>query len=346
MVKKKRVTIKDVAVEAGVSIGTVSRYIRNSGYVSETSKVKISKAIADLSYIPNASARNMISRKSKIVGIAVPEINNPFLANLVIRLEEGLSQKGYSVMLCNTGFNMDKASAFIDDLIMRDAEGIILAAMDIICSDIELVNKINYYMCGISVGQKIINFDSINYAERKMAYEMTEYLIRMGHTEIACIAFNKYAFQTIERKAGYMQAIMDYNLPLREEYMVGFDGTLDYVVGENGGYICAKKVLENERHPTAIIAINDFYATGAYQAAKEKGLVIGKDISIVGFDNIELSGLVAPPLTTVDCDVGKMAEHAVRLLDERIRGERDKTAVQEIILPSEPVYRDSVNRIV
>jgi len=345
MMKKKRVTIKDVAVEAGVSIGTVSRYIRNVGYVSEMSKEKISKAITDLSYIPNASARNMINHKSKIVGIAVPEINNPFLANLMIRLEEGLSQRGYSVMLCNTGFNMDKAAAFIDDLIMRDAEGIILAAMDIICSDIELINKINYYMCGISVGQRITNFDCVTYAERKMAYEMTEYLIHMGHREIACIAFNKYAFQTIERKAGYIQAIQDYHLPLREEYMVGFEGELDYIVGENGGYLCAKKVLENEKYPTAIMAINDFYATGAYQAAKEKGLVVGKDISIVGFDNIELSGLVAPPLTTVNCDVEKMAKRAVSLLDERIRGERDKGAVQEIILPSEPVIRESVNRI-
>lgn len=342
---KKRITIKDVSLESGLSIGTVSRFIRNTGYVSEEAREKIQAAIEKLQYIPNAAARNMVNKKSRIVGIAVPEINNPFLAELMISIEEDLSKMGYSVMLCNTGFDPDKATRFIDDLIMRDAEGIVLAATDIICTDQALIHKINRYMCGISVGQRVPNFDSVNFADRQLGYQMTEYLIRQGHRRIAFIGYNQYASQTIERKEGYVEALNTYHIPVRSEYMAGFDRNFPYVVGKNGGYFCAKKVLKEKEMPTAIVATNDFSAIGAYKAVKEAGLKVGQDISIVGFDNIDIAENVDPPLTTVNCDTKLMADQATKILDQRINGKEKERQVQEVILTADFVCRESVKKL-
>ena len=107
---KKRYTIKDVAHAAGLSIGTVSRFINSSGYVSKEAGEKIEKAIAQLQYFPNAAARNIVNCKSGLVGVAVPEINNPFLGDLIIKIEACLSNLGYSVIFCSTAFDPDRKS--------------------------------------------------------------------------------------------------------------------------------------------------------------------------------------------------------------------------------------------
>ncbi len=330
----RRVTIKDVALRAGVSIGTVSRYIGNSGYVGKESKDKISRAIKELHYIPNATARSMINKKSRIIGVAVPEINNPFLADLVVRIESCLSREGYSIMLCNTGYNLKKTEAFVDDLIMRSAEGIILVATDI--SDKKLIEKIHRYMHGVSVGQKLPEFDCINFTDYKTAYDITNYLIENGHSRIACMGFNVNASQTIERLDGVISAVRDNGLPINEEYLLESEG------GDKDGYALAKRLLELPHPPTAIVAINDFYAIGAYEAIYEKGLQVGDDISISGFDDIRMAKLISPSLTTVRCNTSEMARVASELLTDKIRKGGGGSGGRVVMLPSEIVLRDSI----
>lgn len=344
MLTGKRYTIKDVAQVSGLSIGTISRYLNNKGYVSKESRTKIETAIEQLEYLPNTAARNMINRKSWLVGVAIPEMNNPFLGDLMVRIESSLYKLGYSVMLCNTGFNPKKTEGFINDLIMRNAEGVILAATDISWTGSELIQKINKFMAGVSVGQRIPNFDCINFSDLELAFAETEYLISMGHRRIACIAFNPSAAQTITRKEGVIAALKKHALPVEEAYFVGFNDNFPYIPGENGGYICTQKLLQCDVPPTAIVAINDHYAIGAYKAAAEKGLVVGEDISIVGFDNIDMSRFINPAMTTVSCDTTAMAELATDLLHRKICG-NFKGDPQEIILPAQIIYRNSVKKL-
>ena len=344
---RKRVTIKDVAKKAGVSIGTVSRYIGNSGYVGRDSKENIAKAIAELGYIPNVTARSMINKRSRIVGVAVPEINNPFLADLVVRIDAGLSKKNYSIMLCNTGYNPKKMETFIDDLIMRNAEGVILVATDI--SEKKVLRKIKQYMQGVSVGQKILNFDSINFNDFRTAYDITRHLIRLGHKKIGCIGFNAYASQTVERLEGVMTALKDTGLAVDEKYMLGYDDPAYKIVehdgGENGGYIFAKRLLELKDPPTAIVAINDFYAIGAYEAIYEMNLRVGEDISVMGFDDVNIAKFMTPSLTTVNCNTGTMADLAVALLTSKMADGETPVGTEEgkdIVLSSDIILRESV----
>lgn len=340
---RKRFTIKDVAEASGVSTGTISRYLNSSGYVSQEAQKKIEKAIEEMQYLPSAAARNMVNRKSGLVGIAVPEINNPFLGDLMAKIEACLSKLGYSVMLCNTAFDAGKTEKFINDLIMRNAEGVVLASVDLSWTGDQLLQKINRFMAGVSVGQKLPNFDSVNYADFELERQVTEYLISMGHRDIACIAYTEHALPTIQRKNGVAAVMEEYGLPIRPEWFVGFTDEFPAIPSKNGGYVCAQKLLSGKNRPTAVIAINDYSALGAYRAIAEQGLNVGEDISVVGFDNIEMSRFIYPALTTVNCDTSEIAHVTTELLHGRITGKRfDKP--QEIILPAQIIYRDSVKK--
>ena len=336
LISKKRATIKEVSKKSGLSIGTVSRFISNSGYVGKDSRELIKKAIKELNYIPNAAARSIINKKSRIVGVTVPEINNPFLADLVVKIEECLSERNYSIMLCNTRYNLKKTENFINDLIMRNAEGIMLVSTDF---PEDLAKKVLRYMHGVVTGQKLCNFDCINYADFACAYQITEYLIKNGHKEIACIGYNKNAGPTMNRLYGLQAALRDNLLPVKNEYM------LEYRGGDNGGFICTEKLMQLPERPTAIFAINDFYAFGAYEAIYKYGLRVGKDVSVVGFDDISLAKFISPSLTTVHCDTHIMAKTATDLLMDKINNTAERIEFNDFMLESSIIYRDSVCKI-
>lgn len=340
---KKRFTIKDVAVASGVSTGTVSRYLNSNGYVSQEAQEKIEKAIKEMQYLPSAAARNMVNRKSGLVGIAVPEVNNPFLGDLMAKIEACLSRLGYSVMLCSTAFDAAKTEKFVNDLIMRNAEGVVLASVDLSWTGDELLQKINRFMAGVSVGQKLPNFDSVNYADFELERDVTEYLISMGHRDIACIAYTEHARPTIHRRDGVIEALKRHGLPVQPQRFVGFHADFPTIAGENGGYVCAKRLFSGDTWPTAVIAINDYSALGAYRAIVEKGLRVGEDVSVVGFDNIEMSRFTYPALTTVNCDTAELARVTTELLHSRMTGQSFREP-REIILPAQIVYRDSVKK--
>ena len=342
--RTKRITIKDVAVLAGVSTGTVSRFIRNDGYVGEESKSRIAKAIHELHFIPSATARSMINHDSRIIGIAVPEINNPFLADLVVRIEAGLSKKKYSIMLCNTEYSTQKTENFINDLIMRHSDGIIMIATQV--SDKKTLEKINMFMHGVVVGQKIPHFNSINFNDRKAAYDIAYHMIGKGHRNIACIGFHINASQTMERRDGVMWALSDNDIPAKAEYMMGYDGSespeIENDDARNVGYVYTNMLLDLPEPPTAIIAINDFYAIGAYEAITEHGLKVGEDIAVSGFDDISIAKFMMPSLTTVKCDTRSMANLAVEILMRKIydSGEENEEE-RNFTLPSDIMLRES-----
>lgn len=150
----RRTTIKDIALAAGCSITTVSRYINKNDYVSKESEAKIESVIKELGYIPNTIARNLVKRKNKLIGLAISELNNPFLGELLVKLEYNLHSLEYSVQICNTGFDPRKSEAFINDLLMRNAEGVIVIATDINWSE-EFIKTINQSMSTVSIGQEV-----------------------------------------------------------------------------------------------------------------------------------------------------------------------------------------------
>lgn len=307
---KKRATITDVARLAGVSTGTVSRMLNKNGYVSATAMDNIQKAIAELEYVPSAAARGIIHRNSAIVGIAVPQINNPYLSSLVVQMEELLSKQEFSVMICNTGYNSRKMDAFVDDLIMRDAEGLILIGTEI--QDSAVLSKLKNYIQLVSIGTKMEGVDSYVHNDYAPVFDITRHLISLGHTQIAYIGHNSNSLQTMSRLEGYLGALRHEKIEATPNYCLGAHPRHD------DGYRLMQQLLELDNPPTAVVAVNDFYALGAYCAIHERDLKIGEDVSVTGFDNIDIAHSLTPPLTTVETDSNNIAITAVNLLCDRI----------------------------
>lgn len=325
-------TIKDVAKLAGVSIGTVSRAMNETGYVGDETRKKILKVLEDTGFRPNAAAVSMKIKKSSTVGIIVPEINNPFLSELVVAIEDILSKENLSILLCNSKYRMDKEISFIDDLIRRNAEGLIFVSSEL--QDEKVLKKIKRNLKTVTIGSKFAGFDCVNFTDWQAAFEMVEYLISLGHRKIACIGSNSISRPTMERLRGYTDALAKNGIIKREEFIFTAQESI------NTGYARTKQLLELDEFPTAIFAINDFYAINAYIAVREKGLTVGKDISIAGFDDIAMASLVNPSLTTVRCSTAALAEFATGLLLKRIR-ETVHEDSKEVLLPANLIKRDS-----
>jgi len=328
----KLMTIKDVAKLADVSIGTVSRVINDSGYVSLETRRKVEKVLNKTGFMPNMAARSMIRKKSLIIGVIIPEINNPFLSGLVVSIEDMISRENYSILLCNSKYKLDKEENFVDNLIQRNAEGLVFIASEL-RSD-KLMKKAKKHLNVVLISSKFGGFDCVNLTDSQAAFEMTQHLISLGHHRIACIGFNEVSNTTMERLRGYTEALAKNNIEVKNEFMLAAQ------TGMNVGYERTKQLMQLEKPPTAIFAVNDYYAINSYFAIKEKGLMVGKDISVAGFDDIPIASLLSPSLTTVKFPTETMAELAVDMLMKRIN-RTSSDEMKDIIIPAHVVKRDS-----
>ena len=337
IIVEKNITIKDIAKLCNLSVGTVSRVINNSNAVSSASREKVNEVINQTGFQPNSVAQSMVSKKSGIVGIVVPEINNPFLSGLVERLQRYLTENRFSIMLCSSGYKYDEIVRFTDNLIQRNAEGVIFVASDM--HDENQIARIRQRLSVVLISASFGGFDSVNIADWQSAFEVAEYLISMGHKRIACMGYNEDSLPTMERYRGYCDAMKKHGLALKPEYQMPTDYITDNL--HSRGYIMANALLSLSEPPTAIFAINDFYAINAYFAVKEKGLNVGKDISIVGYDDIDICQLVNPALTTVRCQVETLASLAADILIKNMQSGKPAD-VKSILLTGELIKRESV----
>lgn len=330
--KAKKPTIKDVAQQAFVSIGTVSRVLNGNGYVGIKTRERILKSIEALGYVPNEIARSMVNRKSSMVGILVPEINNIYFAEMVVAIESVLSKENISVVLCNSKYNASKVTSFVEELIHLNAMGIVMLSTDIF--DQALLQRIRENLEAVTVVSAIEEFDSVNLTNWQGGFDMTKHLLERGHTKIACIGFLNEVARTQERLNGYKDALLRHGIEPRSEYIIG------HYESENFGSEAARKLFALSDPPTALFSINDYTAINAYNAANECGLVVGKDIAIGGFDDTSYARVVSPPLTTVKYSHKSLAETTARMLLDRVRGEKKGEPIK-VTLETELVVRQS-----
>ena len=329
------VTIRDIAKMANVSIGTVSRVLNKSGYVSKETKRNVEKAIASTGYIPNVTARSMVSKKSAIVGIIVPEINNPFHSEFVTYANRILNQEGFSVLLCNSEYDSENINRFINDLIQRNAEGLLVVSTE--PEDETVLKKMNMRLETVGVCAKIDNMDCINFTDQQGAFDATEHLISLGHKKIACVGVADRLSVSRERLRGYKDALRGHGLEVNEQYIKTYAGT------ENIGYNGTLALLELDVPPTAILYINDYYAINAYSALSSKGLKVGRDVSVCGFDDLPIAGLINPPLTSIRSDIKGLAELSTDLMLKKLheKKEQNKAETKKILFATHLIKRDS-----
>ncbi|WP_461612819.1 LacI family DNA-binding transcriptional regulator [Clostridium sp. Marseille-QA1073] len=330
-----KVTIKDVAKKANVSITTVSRVINKiEGYTNEETKKRILKVIEELDYKPNALARSLVTKRTKTIGLILPDISNPFFPSIAKSVEDLVNELGYNLILCNSYDDTEKEANYINVLKEKCVDGILLSSKqtkdkyDIYKDDIPMVFIDRKPEVEVKYGVFVDNY--------KGAYNATKHLIDLGHKSIACITGPKNINTTIERLRGYKDALIDNHI----EYDETIIKSNDYAI--EGGYEAAKDLIKNH-NITAIFTHDDLMACGVYKAAKELNYKIPDDISVVGFDDITLVEFLDPPLTTIKQPTEDIGKVSVEILMDLI--ENNKIQGKIISLDTELIVRESTKSI-
>jgi DNA-binding LacI/PurR family transcriptional regulator len=337
----KRATIKDVAAEARVSPATISYVLNNKESISAETRERVLRAIEKLNYVPNLSARGLVVKSSRLIGVVIPQtedssmlmFNNPFYSEIIGSIEYHARVSGYHVLI--SGTNAD--DSYLKLASERNLDGIIIIGMyaDEFYSELK---KTNIPIVLVDSYCEDHHFHSVQINDRYGAYIATKHLLDCGHRDIALIAGELKQNGVVEmRYRGYCDALKEYGIPLREQLV--FAGQVDFKSGMAQGERIAKSGLK----PTAAFAAADIMAIGAIKRLSQLGIHVPEDISIIGFDDINLSQYINPGLTTVKQDIQKKGETAVKIILNGIAN--SQAGKQEIILPLEIVVRESVRKI-
>ena len=339
---KKRVTIKDVAREAEVSIATISYVINNKDNLSKETIEKVNNTIRRLNYIPDLSARSLVNKKSNLIGIVIPQtepgkqlmFNNPFYSEFISGVEYTARLNGYHIIISGA----DADESYLEISKKRNLDGIIILGAypqeffsDLKKSSIPIVLIDSY--CDDHY------FHSIQINDRYGGYIATRYLIENGHRDIALLTGKiKKDGVSEKRYQGYKDALKEYEIPYRPDYV--FEGLVDYDYGLN----IADRILNSSRNLTAVFSTADIMAMGLIRRLKVLGVKIPDDMSVIGFDDVYITKLIDPGLTTVKQNIFLKGETSVKLILDCINGKQ--RGKQEIILPIEIMERDTVKRLV
>ncbi|GAB6253929.1 ribose operon transcriptional repressor RbsR [Bacillus cereus] len=300
-------TIKDVAKLAGVSVATVSRVLNKNGYVHEDTLKKVERAIEMLDYKPSTVARSLYNKKSRLIGLVVPNIVNPFFPEVARAVEDVAHKQGYTVVLCNSDESLEKEKQYIDVLRQNNVDGFIVATNP--------QNSVNYMNVSVPVvaidrmfNERIPTVYADNYAGSQAA---TKLLLDKGCKHIAHIRGPRDVSTANERFEGFVDVITQNNL----SYMIA-ESTFDPANSE----LVAMELLEEYPNIDGIVAGNDLIAIGIVKAALQKGIVIPNDLQIIGFDGISLTEMMYPSITTVAQPIYEMGKIATELLLEQMEG--------------------------
>ena len=326
-------TISQVAKEAGISVATVSRVINQKGAVTPETARKVQQAIERLGYQPNVWGRNLRRGESRVVLVMVPNVTNPYYAPIIAGTEDTLSAAGYSIVLCITNMDRNRREHYADFMRNRRADGAIL--MDVAMDDRDMVQLAEEYplvQCCEYCDRKDISHVSID--NFSAAREAVSRLAALGHTRIGYIGAKNNFISTALRHQGYHSALEELSIGLRPDYEESAGRDYSFSTGVEA----AGRLLDRVERPTALFCVSDVLALGAVQAARERGLRIPEDLSIVGFDDVEYASMFQPRLTTIRQPCYRMGAVAASLLLRQMQGERGG---QEMFLPHEWVARDS-----
>ncbi|WP_335871129.1 LacI family DNA-binding transcriptional regulator [Bacillus sp. 2205SS5-2] len=303
------VTIKDVAKEAQVSVATVSRVLNNQGYVHEDTKLKVENVIQRLKYRPNNVARSLFKKKSKMIGFIVPDIMNPYFPQLVRAVEDVTNKAEYTTFLCNSDEDLKKELMYLEKMQENYIDGVI-----IVSNTLELKHIEGLQMPMVALDrffhQSIPSVTIDNYHEARKA---VRYLLENGCKRVAHIQGPEDIENSILRKKAYEDEMNEQKLPI-----IICNGDYDLKGSE-------KALLELlKSYPTidGVFAGNDVMAVGALKAASRLKLHVPEDLSIVGFDGIELTETVSPEITTMAQPIYEMGKKAATMLLELIDGKK------------------------
>jgi LacI family transcriptional regulator len=330
-----RVTIQDVARQAGVSPMTVSRVVNASPRVSAETRKRVEMAIAELGYVPNRLAQGLTGRRTGALGLIVPDVANPFFTLLVHGVEDVAWRAGYHVILCNTQADLERERGYVEDMVSFRVDGLLIAPVsDRSRAHMRLLTRsgVPFVLVDRSIpgsGLDLVQGDSVGSALR-----LVQHLIALGHRRIGMVTESLEVSTSRDRVEGYLQAHRLADVPADPELVVVGETATD----PRTGYAGAVALLELAERPTAILAVNNVVAVGVVEAVRERGLEIPRDLALVCVDDIEYDSRVCPFLTVMAQPAATFGTLAMQLLLDRIAGRGNERA-KTVVLPGELIVR-------
>lgn len=334
------VTIKDIAKLCGVSLATVSKVLNNKGYVSEELRLRVEAVIDKTNYRPSALARGIRRNTTNIIGLIIPQILNSFYVQVIDLIEKKINEKGYTLLLCNSGENLDTEMKYLKMFSTMRVAGLLLASAgrgQVERLERELSTYLTLKIPVVLIVRDIekLVFDKVLLDNVNGAYDATRYLIENKHRRIGIISSSVRTSASDERIRGYMKALEECEVPHDSKLIHVGGWTLD------SGYQIVNQLLSLANPPTAIFVASNVQLLGALEALKEKGIRIPEDISLICFDDTLWSSFTDPPITVVRPSTETLCMLAIELLYSRMNGIYCGEPRRELV-PTELVIRNSV----
>lgn len=337
MANQKRISLKDLAHELGVSIATVSRALRNSPEIGQEMQMKVKELAKRLNYRPNPFAQSLRKEGPRIIGVVVPNLVTHFYAAVLDGIEDEARRAGYSVISSNSHESCEDEMRAIDNFINLHVEGIIASVSQNTTdySHFEKVSKMGIPL--VFFGRTCLPdlFSSVTANGDVAAKKATQHLIETGSRRIAFLGGPNHLDMVKRRKHGYLEALRDNRIPIDRELVVCNRIDFDLVVE------ATKQLLQIENRPDAILAVNDTVTFAAFTAVKEMGLRIPEDVALIGFTDDQHARYVTPQMSAIEDQSYKMGCVAYDLLQKSISGDPNK---YKKIVPQKLVIRGTSDK--
>jgi LacI family transcriptional regulator len=313
-----KIDIRDVAARAQVSIATVSRAINHVPTVDARLATRVWKAVAELDYFPNTQARALVSGKSKLLGLIVSEITNPFFPELIQEFEQVAVERGYEILIASTNYERSKIEQCTRRMLERKVDGVAVMTFGIeeFLFEHFAANNIPVVFIDAAPSRPLSSVVAVDY--RAGIYEGVQHLAVLGHREIGFISGPLRLRSAAARRDAFLDCVRSTGLKPNQRWIIEGDHTL------NGGHDAMQKILGQSKWPTAMMCSNDMTAIGVQHALFEAKLRVPDDFSLIGFDDIHLAAYTIPPLTTVGMSCKDLALKAVGSLLSHLQPHRAK----------------------
>lgn len=340
-----KATIYDVAKKCGVSAATVSRVLSNNGYpVSKEVRERVLRAAKELDYVPNLLGKYLKTQQNKEIGVIIPNITNYYYPLLLLGVHDVAAKRGYHIILCNSYRDSEMEVKNLNLLISKQVMGILT---------VSLSSNNSYLQSFVRKGGNVVLLENspeidchkVTFNYFKGAYLACEHLIKLGHRKIGFAGAPLTKYSRKQQFQGYKKCMSDYGLAINEKfvYLSKLEKEHKRVYEFENGKLLAQKLLKSQERPTAVICVNDMTAIVFIQELHRNGVFVPRDISVVGFDNLNLSEMINPPLTTVDQNTYEMGSSATNILIDSF--EKNIKSNYFIQLEPELIVRDSTRKL-
>lgn len=325
-------TISDIAKAAGVSLATVSRVLNNSGYVKEETKERILKAIKEYNYTPSAIARSLSKKQTNTIGVIVPDITNPFYGEMIRGITKVAEENNLNILLWDSHESVDREIKSIQALREHRIRGILITPTssedDSNAECIKNLKNLGIPVVLIDGHLKYSNFTGVFVDNLQGSFSAINSLINEGHKKISIITGRMNSKTAQDRLLGYKKALTENELPIREDYILYGDYSLD------SGYALTKKILTMDDRPTAIFTSSNQMTIGAIKALTEENFKIPEDISLMAFDRIDLFNIIGLNISYVNGPSTELGEIGMNLLLEYLNSEYNKEVKKITLTPT------------